>query len=893
MNKINLIVDGIKIKANQGDTVLEAALANDIYIPNICYNADLKPVGVCRLCMVDIGSPRGPVTACSTPVAEGMNVKTDTEEVNKIRRTAVKLLLNYHAGDCLECAKSTHCELQKLANYMGIEDKDLKAMLKSERELPIDASNPFFDYDPNKCVLCGICIRTCDELQNINAIDFANRGYATVVAAFDDEPLLESRCESCGECVVRCPTGALALKKCNQPSREIKTTCPYCGCGCNFYLGVRGNAVVNSRGDRECAANQGSLCVKGRFGYEYVNSPDRLTKPLIKRDGKFAEASWDEALDLVADKLSKSKGEKFAIFSSAKFTNEDNYVVQKFARAVMETNNIDHCARLCHAPSVAGLAQSFGSGAMTNSIQEIGDAKCIFAIGTNTTEAHPIIALQVKKAVAERGAKLIVANPREIDLCRHATIFLRHRPGTDVALMMGMMKVIVDENLHDKEFIKARCENFEAFKKSLEAFTLDFVEETTKVPREKIVAAARMYAETSPASILYAMGITQHSHGTDNVLATSNLAMLTGNVGKPSSGVNPLRGQNNVQGACDMGALPNVYPGYQKVNDSKMQEKFEKAWGVKLSDKVGLTHTEVFDAIDKGQIKTLYVAGENPVQSEADANHVIEAIKKVDFFVVQDIFMTETAKLADVVLPATTFAEKDGSFTNTERRIQRVRRAIENVGDSKADWEIVCELAKRMQAKGFEYENTTQIMDEIASLSPSYGGISHERIEKAGLQWPCPDKKHPGTKFLHAERFATESGKGKFMPLVYKPSAELPDDEYPLILTTDRSLFHFHTGTMSREVAGLNVLRPCELVEMNPIDAENLNIKDGEEVYVISRRGKVKVKAKITDVSPPGVVAMTFHFFESPTNTLTNCAIDPVAKIPETKVCAVKIEKQL
>jgi len=848
--KINLTIDGIKIQADANKTILEVALENNIYIPNICYDQDLKPAGICRLCLVDISHPKGPVTACNTPATEGMIVKTDTKQINEIRATAVKLLLNYHKGKCLKCEKSVHCELQKIANYIGISEEDLEPLIKSSRDLPTDNSNPFFDYDPNKCILCGLCVRTCDELQEIHAIDFADRGYNAVVAPFNKEPWVDSRCESCGECIVRCPTGALVLKKRGQPSREVKTTCPYCGCGCGLILGVRGNTIVNSRGNRECPSNHGSLCVKGRFGYEFVNSSDRLTKPLIKRDGKFVETSWDEALDLIAKKLKNYKGDKFAMFSSAKCTNEDNYVIQKFVRAVMRTNNIDHCARLCHAPSVAGLAQSFGSGAMTNSVDEIGNAKCIFAIGTNTTEAHPIIALQVKRA-AKNGAKLIVANPRRIDLCRHAHLFLQHKPGSDVALMMGMAKIILDKNLHDEKFIKSRCENFDVFKKSLDVFDLDFVVKTTGVPKEKIIEAAKIYATTKPGSILYAMGITQHSHGTDNVLATSNLAMLTGNVGKPSTGVNPLRGQNNVQGACDMAALPNVYPGYQKVTDPAAQKKFEKAWKVKLSNKVGLTHTEILDAIDADKIKAVYIVGENPILSEADANHVKAALKKTEFLVVQDIFMTETAELADIVLPATSFAEKDGTFTCSERRVQKVRKVIENIGDTRGDWEIICDLARRLNAKGFEFSSSEEIMQEIGSVTPIYGGISYNRIEKAGLQWPCLDAKHPGTKFLHKDKFATKNGKGKFMPLM-----------------------------------------PCELVEISPADAEELQIKDGEEVHVISRRGEVKVKTKITDTTPPGIVAMTFHFAESPTNVLTNCAIDPVAKIPETKVCAVKIVKQ-
>jgi formate dehydrogenase alpha subunit len=537
---------------------------------------------------------------------------------------------------------------------------------------------------------------------------------------------------------------------------------------------------------------------------------------------------------------------------------------------------------------VAGLVATLGSGAMTNSISEIGDAACIFAIGTNTTEAHPVIGLEVKKAV-RKGGKLIVANTREIELVRYADLWLRHRPGTDVALLIGMMRVIVYEGLMDSSFIEERCENFEEFRDSLKALDLDFVEQITGVPADQVAEAARMYATNSPASILYAMGITQHSHGTDNVMALANLAMLTGNIGKPSSGVNPLRGQNNVQGACDLGALPNVYPGYQSVAEPAIKEKFENAWGASLSDKPGLTVTEMLDAVHDGRIKALYIVGENPPLSEPDASHALEALKKVDFLVVQDIFLSETAQEADVVLPAASFAERDGTFTNTERRVQLVRKAIEPVGDSKPDWWIVCQVAQRMEAIGFNFENSSQIMEEIASLTPAYGGISHARLEKGGLQWPCPTEDHPGTSILHSGMFTR--GRGHFVPLQYKPSAELPDREYPLLLTTGRRLYHWHTGTMTRRVKGLNDLLGEGTIEINPEDAKSRGITDGEMVKVTSRRGQISARATVTEVSPPGVVFMNFHFAESPTNVLTNPVLDPVSKIPEYKVAAVRVEK--
>jgi len=889
-DRITLTIDDQVIMADKGKTILQAALDNDIYIPHLCYHPDLKPVGVCRMCMVEIEG-RGLATSCNTPVEEGIAVRTDTPEINRIRRIAAELVIVNHEGECLECENNTECKLQEVVNFIGIDKERVARLRKSERKLPIDTSNPFFDRDPNKCILCGICVRTCEELQGIGAVDFTFRGFDTTVAPFARKPIAESVCLSCGECVVRCPVGALIPKEFAKPSREVKTVCAYCGCGCGLYLGVRGNTIVSARGEAGNPASGGALCVKGRFAHGFVNHPARLKKPLIRRNGKLEEATWDEALDLITEKFSRYKGDQFAAISSAKCTNEENYIVQKFARAVMGTNNIDHCARLCHAPSVAGLAQSFGSGAMTNTIKGIRDSRCILAIGTNTTSAHPIIALEIKKAI-NKGARLIVANPREITLCRWADIFLQQTPGSDVALLMGMMKVIVDEGLEDRIFIEERCENFDAFKESLKNFDFDTVEKITGVPREKIIEAAVTYATHKPAAILYAMGITQHTHGTDNVLATSNLALLTGNVGKPSAGVNPLRGQSNVQGACDMAALPNVYPGYQKVSDPEIQKKFEKAWGVDLSPAPGLTHTEIFKAAGEGKIKVVYLVGENPVISEANAKHAIASIKKLDFFVVQDIFLSETAELADVVLPAASFAEKDGTITNTERRIQRLRKAIEPVGDSRPDWRITCEIARRLGAKGFDFAHPSEIQDEVASVTPIYGGITYDRLEKLGtIQWPCRDKNDPGTLFLHARKFATKNGKGKFLPLEYKPPFELPDRDYPLMLTTERSLFHFHTATMTRKVDGLNTLRAHELVEINPKDAQNLGISDGEMIKVASRRGEVKAKAKVTEVSPAGVVSMTFHFAESPTNVLTSPAIDPVAKIPETKVCAVRIEK--
>jgi len=883
-----LTIDGLNVKARKGDTILRAALDHNIYIPHLCYHPELTPFGGCRLCMVKIQG-RGLTISCKAPVEEGITVITEDPTINAIRRIAAELLIANHDARCLECAKNTRCKLQEIAAYIGVSDERLQRLQPVVKTLPIDDSNPFFIRDFNRCVLCGICVRTCQEIQMLGAIDFTFRGVATKIATLGDKPILDSTCVSCGECVVRCPVGALLPKKADTPARQVNTICPYCGVGCGIKLGIRGDTIIAVEGNEDGPANRGRLCVKGRYGIaDFVHHPDRLTTPMIRRDGKLEEASWDEALDLVAARLRGYTPDEIGVIASAKCTNEENYIIQKFARAVLGTNNVDHCARLCHAPSVAGLVQSFGSGAMTNSIDEIADSACIFAIGTNTTEAHPVIGLEMKKA-ASRGAKLIVANPRQIDLCHFADLWLRHSPGTDVALLMGMMRVIVDEGLVDSAFIDERCEDFDAFKESLKDFDLDSVERVTGVPKDMIAEAARMIATNSPAAIFYSMGITQHSHGTDNVLAISNLAMLTGNMGKRSSGVNPLRGQNNVQGACDMGALPNVYPGYQAVADPSIREKFENAWGVSLSPTPGLTLVEMMEAAYRKDIKALYLVGENPAVSDPDIQHVRQALAKLEFLVVQDIFLSETAEFAHVVLPAASFAEKDGTFTNTERRVQLVRKAIEPIGQSRPDWWTVCQVARRWGASGFDFSDASEIMDEIRRLTPSYGGISCARLDNGGLQWPCPTDDHAGTPILHTKAFVR--GKGRFIPLKYNPPGETPDEDYPLILTTGRSLYHFHTGTMTRKVDGLNAIEPEGTVEISPQDAAQLGIAHEDRVQVSSRRGEVISRARVTEAVPPGVVYMSFHFAESAANILTNPVFDPVARIPEFKVAAVKVEK--
>jgi len=888
VSDVTLNVDGRTVTVPEGATVLEAARSAGIYVPTLCHDDDLEPYGACRMCIVEIEGMKGLPTACTTRAADGMVVRTDTDEVNRVRRTICEMLIADHPADCLTCSSNQRCELQKVASYLGVTQQRME---KTLAEPVLDESNPFFTRDLSKCILCGRCVRACRELRAVGAIEIIGRGYESHVGTFEDRPIQESVCESCGECVDRCPVGALSVKKeALPPTREVKTTCPYCGCGCGLVLGVRGGRIVRVGGDREHPVNRGSLCVKGRFGLDFVHSPDRLTRPLIRRGGRLEEAGWDEALDLVARRLGEIKREHgpdaLAGLSSAKCTNEENYLFQKLVRAAFGTNNVDHCARLCHASTVAGLARAFGSGAMTNSIDELEHADCILVTGSNTTEAHPIIALRIKAAVERHGAHLILADPRRIDLVRFARVHMRQRSGTDVALFNAMMNVILAEGLAHEEFIAARTEGFEELRAVVETCTPEWAEAITGVPAEQIRTAARLYGGAERASIVYSMGITQHTTGTDNVLSLANLAMLTGNVGRASTGVNPLRGQNNVQGACDLGALPNVYPGYQRVDDPEVRAKFEKAWNVSLPAAPGLTVVEIVNAAAEGRVRGLHIMGENPMLSDPNVNHVREALEKLDFLCVQDIFLSETARLADVVLPAASFAEKDGTYTNTERRVQRVRKAVESPGDARGDDWIICELATRM-GYPMSYGGPAEVMAEIASLTPIYGGISLERIEQVGLQWPCRDGDHPGTAFLHGGQFTR--GRGVFHAVPFREAAELPDDEYPYLLTTGRLLYHFHTGTLSRRTAGLEELCPPAPFEIHPEDAAREGIADGQIVEVASRRGTVRARAVLTERSRRGTVFMPFHFHEAAANVLTNDALDPVAKIPEYKVCAVRL----
>ena len=681
--------------------------------------------------------------------------------------------------------------------------------------------------------------------------------------------------------------------------KYVQTTCPYCGTGCSFNLVVSEGKVTGVAPYQRSPVNEGKLCPKGTFAHEFINSPDRLTKPLIKKGDKFVEASWDEALKLIAEKFKSYKPDECACLASARTSNEDNYAMMKFARGVLKTKHIDHCARLCHASTVAGLANIFGSGAMTNSIGDIAEAKCVLIIGSNTFENHPLIGRRVMEAKAN-GAKIIYVDPRLTPTGKQADLFLQFYSGTDVCLLNGMMHEIIKNGWENKEFIEKRCNGFEDLKKEVmkDDYSLENVSKITGISADKIKTAAEWFAKSGASAILYSMGITQHTTGVDNVKSCGNIQMLTGNLGRPGTGVNALRGQNNVQGACDMGALPVVFTAYQKVIDPVAHKKFSDAW--KFPDDIakgenGYEVTTLMDVLTekKGEIKCLYIMGENPMVSDPDLTHVAHALKTLDFMVVQDIFMNETSALADVVLPAACYAEKDGTQTSTERRVQMWRKAQNPPGEAKGDWEIIASIAAKMgYGAQFAWKTSEDVFNEMASLTPSYGGMTYQRLNKPeALHWPCPTKEHPGTPILHGEKFGMPDGKGLMTAIPFKYQRERPDKDYPFLLTTGRCIWQWHTGTMTRRSADLEREEPTGWIEINTEDADALGVKNGEMVKAISRRGEIKITARITDTIKKGVMFIPFHFIECAANMLTINALDPIAKIPESKACAVKVEK--
>ena len=895
MDKIKLNINRKDIETYPDRTIMEVADENNIHIPRLCYHPRLSIQAACRLCVVEVENARNLVASCAYPVTEGIKIITDSGRIEEARKTILELIISNHPLDCMTCEQCGNCLLQKYAYEYGVSNYGKFAGSRSEHN--VDTKNPFFIADYNKCILCGRCVTTTKEIQYCNVLDFSHRGFKVRPSAEFGKTFDETECVFCGNCVSTCPTGALLEKERLHLGREwelkrVESICPYCGVGCNLNLFIKDNRIVKVEGRDSGVVNQGWLCVKGRFGLGFVNHPDRLKKPLVRKNDSFQETGWTEALHIMAKEFKRIRekygADSLAVLASAKCTNEENYLIQKFARACLGTNNVDHCARLCHAPSVTALGKTLGSGAMTNSYEGILKTDCIFIIGNNTSETHPVTSIYIKKAVNQNNAKLIIADPREIDFTKYSSVWMRQKSGTDVALINGMMKVIIGENLVNKKFIKTRTEGYEDFEKEIKETNLDEVSKITGVSKDNIIKAARIYATSNSAMIFWGMGITQHTTGTDNATTLSNLALLTGHIGKENSGLCPLRGQSNVQGSCDMGSLPDVYPGYQKVNNKQVHKKFSNAWKSRLSSDPGLTVVEIMHLAKEGKIKGLYIIGENPMISDPNINEVRKGLENLEFLVVQDIFLTETAELADLVLPAASFAEKDGTFTNSERRIQRLNKTIEPVGESKPDWQIICELSNIM-GYHMKYNHPSEIMDEIATLTPIYAGVSYDRIGSTGLQWPCPDKNHPGTQFLHKDKFTR--GHGKFIFAKYIPAAEATDTTYPYLLTTGRILFQYHTRTMTGKVDGLNWKAPSALVEISTVDAMKLKCKDGDMLKVSSKRGEITAKAYITDKVPRGEVFISFHYKDAAANFLTIDALDPQSKIPEYKVCSVKIEK--
>jgi formate dehydrogenase alpha subunit len=891
-------VDGRRVELAAGATALDAVNRLGIPLPQLCKDPDRAPLGACRTCLVHVDGMRGTPAACHLPARDGMVIDTQHPEVVRVRSTVLDLTLSMltpsetrNGFGQLGDAAARHGRLEPTWTPLHAYDED--------------ASKSFFVLDRNACILCGRCAVACDDVQQIGAIALLGRHHASKVGVFGDGAMASSVCTSCGQCVATCPTGALRPKDTpDKVARGVETTCPYCGVGCGIVLQVREGeqaAAQLALMTDDVPSNRsslGMLCVKGRFATGFVHSRDRITRPMVKRDGRWRQVTWDEALETAAEGLARHRG-AFGALASAKATNEDGYLVQKLCRVVMGTNDVDHCTRLCHSPSVEAMLASMGSGATSNSYVDYENAGCLMVVGADASANHPVIAVRMRRAVS-RGARLVVANPKRIELCDQADLWISQRPGTDVALFNAMARVIVDEGLADDRFIRDRTEGFHAWRGSLETYTLEYAERVTGVPAADIARAARWYARPafSGSCLIWGMGITQHVNGIHNAHALLNLSLVAGQMGRPGSGISPLRGQNNVQGCGDAGCIPTNLPGYQHYVDDTLA-KFETAWSVRPPARVGRVVTEMVEGGLTGATRAMYVVGENPLLSEPDLHHAEKALDQLDFIVVQDLFMHETAERAHVFLPAAAFAEKEGTFTNSERRVQRVRAALPPPGDARPDWWITAELARRIARRlgldvdrQFQYAGPAEIFDEMARLTPFLAGLSHARLDReGGIQWPCPTSDHPGTPYLYGDSFPR--GRARFIPArQIETAAELPDAAYPFVLNTGRLLYHWHGGTLTRRVQGLMELAPRLEIAIHPSDARRLGADDGARLRVESRRGELTGYARVTEAVKPGAIFVPFvKLGESAANFLTNAAFDPSSKIPEYKVCAVKIER--
>ncbi|MGD9540440.1 formate dehydrogenase subunit alpha [Methylocystis sp.] len=909
---VTLTIDGKSVTVPEGTSIMRAAMEIGTEIPKLCATDSIKAFGSCRLCVIEVEGRNGTPASCTTPVAPGISVKTQTPRLAAIRRGVMELYISDHPLDCLTCAANGDCELQDMAGAVGLRDVRYgydganHVFARNNGEVnfdwkPKDESNPYFSYDPSKCIVCNRCVRACEEVQGTFALTISGRGFESRVSSGMDEAFMESECVSCGACVQACPTATLIEKSVisvGQPEHSAVTTCAYCGVGCTFKAEMRGEEVVRMVPWKDGKANHGHSCIKGRFAYGYAQHGDRILDPMIREsiDQPWRVVSWDEAISFAAERL-KATQEKYGknsvgVITSSRCTNEESYLVQKLARQGFKNNNTDTCARVCHSPTGYGLAQTFGTSAGTQDFDSVDDADVILVMGANPTDAHPVFGSRMKKRLRD-GAKLIVIDPRRIDLVRSphiaADYHLPLKPGTNVAMVTALAHVIVTENLVNLDFVKSRCDwdefqdwaDFVAQPKN----SPEAMEATLGVPAADVRAAARLYATGGNAAIYYGLGVTEHAQGSTTVMGIANLAMATGNLGRRGVGVNPLRGQNNVQGSCDMGSFPHELPGYRHISNDAARHAFEKDWGVSLDPEPGLRIPNMFDAAIEGTFKGLYVQGEDILQSDPDTRHVSRALANMDIVIVQDLFLVETANYAHVFLPGATFLEKDGTFTNAERRIQRVTKVM-SPKNGYADWEVTQLLANRL-GLNWSYTHAGEIMDEIARLTPSFAGVSFARLEEAGsLQWPVNADSPDGMPIMHINGFAR--GKGKFVITEYVPTDERVGPRFPLLLTTGRILSQYNVGAQTRRTEN-SQWHPEDVLEIHPHDAEDRGVREGDWVKVASRAGETTLRAKITDRVAPGVVYTTFHHPTTQANVVTTDNSDWATNCPEYKVTAVQV----
>ncbi|WP_029921682.1 formate dehydrogenase subunit alpha [Nevskia soli] len=897
---VTLTIDGRQVSVPEGTSVMRAAALADLKIPKLCATEQLEAFGSCRLCLVQIEGMRGLPASCTTLVADGMKVTTQNQKLADVRRGVMELYISDHPLDCLTCPANGHCELQDMAGVVGL--REVRYGYEGENHLKAekDESNPYFTFDASKCIVCSRCVRACDEVQGTLALTVQGRGFDSKIAASQDDSFLDSECVSCGACVQACPTATLSEKTLiekGQAEHSVTTTCAYCGVGCSFRAEMKGEEVVRMVPNQDGHANHGHSCVKGRFAIGYATHSDRITTPMIraKITDSWRIVSWEEAIAHAASEFKRiqQKYGKGAVggITSSRCTNEETYLVQKLVRAAFGNNNVDTCARVCHSPTGYGLKQTLGESAGTQTFDSVMQADVILVIGANPTDGHPVFGSQMKRRLRQ-GAKLIVADPRRIDLVRSPHIQADHhlklRPGTNVALVNSLAHVVVSEGLVNEAFAAERCEkdSFDRWRTFVSEArnSPEEMEAVTGVPAAEVRAAARLYATGGNAAIYYGLGVTEHSQGSTMVMGIANLAMATGNIGRDGVGVNPLRGQNNVQGACDMGSFPHELPGYRHVSDGEARGQFEQAWNVPLNAEPGLRIPNMFEAALDGEFKGLYLEGEDIAQSDPDTQHVTAALSAMECIVVQDLFLNETAKFAHVFLPGSSFMEKDGTFTNAERRISRVRQVMRPKAIY-ADWETT-QLLSNALGYPMNYRHPSEIMDEIASLTPTFTGVSYERLDQLGsIQWPCNAEAPQGTPIMHVEEFVR--GKGRFLITEYVATREKVNAKYPLILTTGRILSQYNVGAQTRRTANV-AWHDEDRLELHPHDAEERGIQEGDWVGVQSRAGETVLRARVTDRVQPGVVYTTFHFPESGANVITTDNSDWATNCPEFKVTAVQ-----